>query len=119
MKVAGGVVALIAGLFSVIMAFLTLTMGGLGAAFNAEGAETVIGLGWAGVFLSLLIVTFSTICIFAKTKFPAITLLFFSIVTAIAGGTFVAIFMVLAVIGGLITLIGVSKEIKIRKVAEQ
>ncbi len=67
MKIAGGIVALIAGLFGVIMAFVTLGIGGLGGAFGGEGAETVIGLGWAGVFLTFTIIAFSVASMFAKS----------------------------------------------------
>lgn len=112
MKIGGGIITLIAGLFSVIMALITLGIGGLGGAFGGEGAETVIGLGWAGVLLSFVIIVFAIVSIFAKSKIPAIFIIVLSIITAIAGGTLVAIFMVLALIGGIITLIGASKEIK-------
>jgi len=116
MKVGGGIVALIASLFSVVMAFITLGIGGLGSAFGGEGADTVIGLGWAGVFLSFIIIAFAVASMFAKSKMPAIAVIVLSIITALAGGTLVAIFMVLALIGRIMALIGVSKEIKSKEV---
>ena len=48
MKKAGGIIALIAGIFGVLAAIFTLLVGGAGAAFEAEGADTIIGLGWGG-----------------------------------------------------------------------
>lgn len=45
MKKAGGIVALIAGIFGVIAAVLTLFTGGIASAVEAEGAETVVLLG--------------------------------------------------------------------------
>lgn len=119
MKTAGGIITLIGGLFGTIMAFITLGIGGLGGAFGGEGADTVIGLGWAGVFLTFTIIIFSVVSIFTKSKVPAITIIALSVITVIAGGTLVAIFMVLAFIGGIINLIGVSREAKNVKEAYQ
>ena len=112
MKIGGGIIALVAGLGSVVMAFITLGVGGLGAAFGGEGAETIVGLGWAGIFLSFLVITFAVAAMFAKTKKAAVGLIILSIVTAVAGGTLVAIFMVLALLGGIMSMIGVSNEAK-------
>ena len=57
MRKAGGIVALVAGIFAVGAAIVTLFIGGMGGAFEAEGADTVIGLGWGGVAFAFL-----TIC---------------------------------------------------------
>lgn len=48
---AGGIIGIIAGVFGIIAAVVTLFVGGIGAAFEAEGATTVVGLGW-GAFYS-------------------------------------------------------------------
>ncbi len=42
MKKAGGIIAIIAGIFEVLSAGATLMIGGLGRAFEAEGAGTVV-----------------------------------------------------------------------------
>lgn len=34
--------------------FVALFIGGLGSAFEAEGASTIIGLGWVAVLLSIV-----------------------------------------------------------------
>lgn len=52
MKKAGGIVGLVAGIFGVIAAVATLFFGGLGAAVEAKGAQTVVGLGWGGLAFS-------------------------------------------------------------------
>ena len=52
MKKAGGIIALIAGIFGVLAAIFTLFVGGAGVAFEAEGADTIIELGWGGVLFS-------------------------------------------------------------------
>ena len=104
MKKAGGIVALIAGVFGVVAAGITLFVGGLGGAFDAEGASTVIGLGWGGVLFSFLTIAMGAVTINAKTKKPVVILMVFAIAGAILGGTVVAIFMGLAFIGGVIAI---------------
>ena len=89
------------------MAFVTLGFGGLGSALGGEGADTIIGLGWAGVFLTFAIIVFAVVSMFAKSKFPSANIAL-ALITTIAGGTFVAIFMV-ALVGGILALVGVSK----------
>lgn len=116
MKTGGGVIALIAGIFSIMMAFLTLGIGGLGSAFGGSEASTVIALGWAGLFLSFAIVVFAVICIFTSSNVPPIALIGLSLVNVFAGGTLVAIFMILALIGGILALAGNSKQQKTEEV---
>jgi len=106
MKKAGGIIALIAGIFGIIAAIATMFIGGVGAAFGGEGAETVIGLGWGGILFSFLTIIFGAIAMNAKSKVPGISLIICAIAGSILGGTFVAIFMVLALIGGILTVIG-------------
>ena len=111
MKTAGGIVALIAGVFGVIAAIATLFVGGLGAALDAEGANTAIGLGWGGVLFSFLTIIFGAIAIGAKRgRVPGILLVIFSILGAILGGTFVAIPMVLAAAGGVLAIVGGGRK---------
>ena len=54
MKKAGGIIGIIAGVFGIFAAFSTLLLGGVGAAFDAEGGDLVIALGWGGVIFSFL-----------------------------------------------------------------
>lgn len=61
MKVAGGVVALIAGIFGCIAAVVTLFFGGVGAAFSASGANTVIGLKTYNKTAKVILVTYSVL----------------------------------------------------------
>ncbi|PEW57171.1 hypothetical protein CN448_31910 [Bacillus cereus] len=78
------VFGLISGIFDVLGAVLTLMIGGMGAALEAEGANSIIGLGWAAVGLSNLGIVGSVV---VKNK-------------AKAGG----IMMTIAAIGGLICI---------------
>ena len=109
MRKAGGIVALIAGIFGVIAALVTLFIGGVAGAFEAEGAGTVVGLGWGGVFFSFTTVVLGAVAIGVNRKVPGILLIVSAIAGAILGGTFVAVFMALALIGGILAVIGARK----------
>lgn len=106
MKKAGGIIAIIAGIFGIFAAGATLVMGGIGAAAGAEGGETVIGLGWGGVLFSFLTIIFGAVALGAKTKTPGVLLILSSIAGAVLGGTLVAVFMVLSLIGGILATMG-------------
>lgn len=105
MQKAGGIIALVAGIFGVFAAVFTLAVGGLGAGLEAEGASTVVGLGWAGVLFSFLTIVLGAVTLGAKTRTPGLLLMICAVAGAILGGTIVAVFMVLAFIGGLIAVI--------------
>jgi len=110
MQKAGGIVALVAGIFGVLAALFTLMVGGMASAFEAEGASTVIGLGWGGVLFSFLTIVLGAVAMGAKTRIPGALLIISSILGAVLGGTIVAIFMVLAFIGGVLAIVGVKTE---------
>jgi len=112
MKKAGGIIALIAGIFGVIAALITLFAGGVGGALKSEGAQTVVMLGWGGVLFSFLTIIFGAITIGTKSKTIPILLIVSAILGIVLGGTFVAIFMVLALISGILGYFGVKKELK-------
>jgi uncharacterized protein YecT (DUF1311 family) len=110
MRKAGGIIALVAGIFATLAAIVTLSVGGLGSAFQAEGAETVIWLGVGGVFFSFLTIILGAVAIGAKSRNPGMLLILSSIAGATLGGTFVAVFMVLALIGGVLASTGNSNS---------
>jgi len=107
---AGGIIALIAGIFGVIAAIATLLIGGVGSALDGEGADTVIGLGWGGVIFSFLVIIFGVVSLNAKSKTPGILLIISAVAGAVLGGTLVAIFMVLALVGGILVVVGKKKD---------
>ena len=109
MQKAGGIIALVAGIFGVFAAGITLMVGGMASAFEANGASTVIGLGWGGVLFSFLTIILGAVAIGAKSRIPGALLMISSVAGAILGGTLVALFMILAFIGGVLATIGVKK----------
>jgi len=110
MQKAGGIIAIIAGIFGVFSAFATLFIGGIGGAFEAEGASTVSGLGWGGLFFSFVVIILGAMAIGSKSKKIGVFLIIASVLGAILGGTLVAIFMVLALAGGIIATMGIKKR---------
>ena len=112
MKKSGGIVALIAGIFGVIAAVVTLFTGGIASAFEAEGAEVVVLLGWGGVAFSFLVIILGAVAIGAKGKIPGILLIICSIAGAALGGTIVAVFMALSLIGGILVLLDRSPKVE-------
>lgn len=111
MQKAGGIIGLVAGIFAVLAAIVTLFIGGVAAGFEADGASTVVGLGWGGILFSFLTIVLGAVAMGAKSKTPGALLMVCSILGAVLGGTLVAIFMVLAFIGGLLATIGTKKQL--------
>ncbi|NYD84177.1 hypothetical protein [Brucella intermedia] len=111
MQKAGGIIALVAGIFGVFAAIFTLAIGGMGAGLEAEGASTIIGLGWGGVAFSFLTIILGAVALGAKGRLPGILLMICAVAGAILGGTIVAVFMALAFIGGLIAAFGSKKQL--------
>lgn len=110
MKKAGGIIALIAGIFGVFAAFATLLVGGVASAFEASGSDTVVGLGWGGVIFSFIVIILGAVAINAKSKLVGVLLIISSVCGMILGGTLVAIFMALSLVGGVLALFGKKKE---------
>ncbi len=110
MRKAGGIIAIIAGVFAVFAAGFTLMAGGLGSAFEAEGSETVVMLGWGGVLFSFLTIVLGAVTLAVERRIVAVLLILCAVGGAILGGTFVAVFMVLVLVGGVLALFDKTKE---------
>ena len=102
MRKAGGIIAIIAGIFGLFASGATLLVGGVGSAFEAEGATTVVGLGWGGVFFSFMAIVFGAVCLGTTARIHGILLILCSLAGAVLGGTLVAVFMALSLIGGIL-----------------
>jgi hypothetical protein len=106
MNRAGGIIAIIAGIFAIFAAGVTLLVGGIGGAAENAGAGLIVRLGWGGVIFSFLVITFGAVALGAKSRIPGVLLIVSSISGVVFGGTLVAIFMVLSLIGGILATIG-------------
>lgn len=54
MRIAALILGIVGGVFGIIAGIFAMTVGGIGAAFQAEGAGTITGLGFAAILLSVL-----------------------------------------------------------------
>jgi uncharacterized protein YecT (DUF1311 family) len=108
MSKAGGIVGLLAGIFGFFAAIITLFIGGVGAAFHAEKAHSIVGLGWGGILFSFLAIVFAAVSL-AKPKLGGYGLIAAAVLGAFLGGTFVAVCMALAVVGGILAVVGAPK----------
>lgn len=104
MRIAGGVIALIAGIFGVIAAIATLFFGGVGAAFSAHGADAVLRFGWGGIAFSFLVIVYGACTLGSKGRWAGCLLIVSAIGGWFLGGLLVGICMVLALIGGVLSL---------------
>lgn len=109
MKKAGGIIALISGIFGTVAAIVTLFVGGVGAALEADGGTTVVALGWGGVVFSFLTIVFAAVAMGAKGKVPGVLLIVCALGGIVLGGTLVAVPMILALIGGILAMFGNEK----------
>ncbi len=91
MRTGALVLGIIGGLFGIISAVITLFVGGIGGAVGAEGAGTVVGLGWAALFFSLLGLVGAALSL-AKPVLAAVIMA----ITAIAIAISISLFAVIA-----------------------
>lgn len=101
---AGGIMAIIGGIFGMLAGFATLFLGGLVGAFGAEGAGTVISFGMAGIGASLLTVVSGGISL-AKPRMGGIGSIVLSLFGIVLGGTLVAMCLALGLIGGILAVL--------------
>ncbi|MEK4841550.1 DUF4064 domain-containing protein [Bacillus sp. FSL L8-0152] len=92
------VLGLIGGIFGILCAFIALFIGGLGSALEADGANTVIGLGWGAVALSVLGIV-GSVMVRSKAKAGGIMM------TVAAIGGFICISLIY-LLPGVLLLIG-------------
>jgi len=110
MKNAGGIVAIIAGIFGTLSAGVTLLLGGIGSAVGSKDSSTVVGLGWGGVLFSFVTIVLGAVAMGAKGKLPGILLILCAALGAVLGGTLVAVFMALALVGGILAVVGTKRS---------
>lgn len=122
MQKTGGIIGLIGGIFGTLAALFTLLAGGFvaglegaSAALSDTSVDTsastqIAGFGVMGLVFAFITIIVSVICMNAKGKFPGLLLIVTSIAGAITGGTFVAVCMVLPLVGGILALFGTKKS---------
>ncbi len=102
MKIAGAILALIAGLFGFVFAVIILLIGGLGEYLGTVNAIVAVAMGWIILFFSFAVLTFAALS-FGKNNF-GMYLIFISLCGIALGETLFAWFLVLSFIGGILML---------------
>jgi hypothetical protein len=100
------VIALIGGVFATLSAIVTLTLGGIGSVFDAQGATGVLIAGLIGLTLSFLIIVYGALAFFAEgTKSYELgrVLIGLSILRGLfLANVLVLPFLVLSLVGGIL-----------------
>ena len=101
MRKTGGLLALIAGLYGVVAAIITLiVLGGLGSSANVDPKGVL--LGWAGLGLSFLISVLGAASIRTSSQRPVFLLLLLALMGAVISETLVSLCMAAAFFSGLL-----------------
>lgn len=103
------VLGIVGGVFGILAALLAMMVGGMGAAFDAEGSETIVGLGFAAVFVGVVGIVGGSL---ARSRPPAAALL--QLLAGIAGFVAVSAAWLIAgpllLIGAILAWIGRPRE---------
>ena len=108
------VMGVIGGVFGIIASVLAMTVGGLGSAFGAEGADQVVALGFAAMLFSVLGIIAGAISK-TKKKLSGYLLLISGIAGFICISMFFIISGILFIVSGLMGVL--SKTISNKKLA--
>lgn len=104
---------IIGGVFGIIASILAMTLGGIGSAFEADGANQIVGLGFAAMLFSILGIIGGSIAK-SKTKLAGIFLLVSGVGGFICISLFYTISGILFIVAG---LIGVFSKTSNKKLA--
>jgi hypothetical protein len=105
MRTGALVLGIIAGLAGLVSAVFALFVGGLGGAFDAKGAETVVGLGWSALGFSLLGLVGAALSL-AKPVLAAVIMLIVRVAILISISLFAVIATPLFLIAALLAFLG-------------
>ena len=117
MKIAGLILGILGGLGGLLGSLFAVSIGGLGAAFQAEGAQEVVGLGGAAFVFAIIGIVGGALAM-AKPKIAGWLL----IIAAIGGLIAVSMAWIMAfpllLIGGIILIIYARNENKTQLVVQ-
>ena len=110
MKKSGGILAIISGILGIFATIATGVFGGFVVAIGGEKGDIVGTMFLAGSFFSLVSIVLGTICMNAKRKIAGVLLVISSFGGIFSGGLIVAVFMLMSLFGGILSIIGTKKE---------
>jgi hypothetical protein len=111
MKIAAGILGILAGIFGVIGGFAQVFFAAVGKEVGGQGAEQMGQHGAAAFWLSFVIILFGGI-LFAKPKISGIALCVLGLITAILGNIFSG---PLAVVAGILGYFSKKKNSLLEK----
>jgi hypothetical protein len=98
MRTASLVLGIIGGVFGVIAGILAMLIGGAGAAFEANDSGTIIGLGFAAIFIGVLAIVGGAVA----PRYPKAAAIM-QLISCVAGFVAVSLFWIFS---GILLLIG-------------
>lgn len=102
----GGILALIAGVLAIFAAQLMFIVAGIYGTLNSTSFASLLWSELGTVLLSFLTAVLGIISMNASSRTPGVLLVITAILTAVHGGLPVALFMVVALVGAVLILIG-------------
>lgn len=108
LRMAGGTIAVIGGIYATLLAVIGLYGGGLGA-FGDTWTRAGLSL-TTSLVCGILVIFLGALAINARGPFPGIMVVVCSILGAIFGGLFVTVFMILPLIGGALAAAAAQRE---------
>ena len=100
---------IIGGVFGILASILAMTVGGIGSAFDAEGSDQVIGLGFAAMLFSILGIIGGSISK-SKKKLAGYLLLISGVAGFICISLFYIISGILFIVSGLMGVFSKKKS---------
>ncbi len=108
MRTGALVLGILGGIFGILSAVAALFIGGLGGAFEAEGSETIVGLGWSALFFCFLGLLGAALAL-AKPRAAAAIMLVAAIGITISISLFAVIAAPLLLIAAILAFLGRQK----------
>lgn len=105
MRTASLVLGIIGGVFGIIAALLTLLLGGLGSAFDAAGAGSIVGRSFFAVFVGVIAIVGGALAI----RYPKVSAIL-QLITGVMGLLLIGLFwlfsVILLLVGALLAFLG-------------
>jgi hypothetical protein len=103
------VLGLVGGIIGFFAAFTAFSLGGLGSAFKADGADTIIGLGLAAIFISIFAIVAGALAL-KYPRFSGWSQIISGILGIIAISAFYMIAGPILIIGGVLALVSARQQ---------
>ena len=105
---AGGIVAVVAGIGGILTSAINLKLSGWDTIIALEHATRDDRLTWGGLMFAFWVIVLGATAIEASARLPGILVMISALVAGISGETFLAPFMAVAFVGGMLSVFGRS-----------